>query len=40
MISAPPKPDIGRERVGDVSADDEKAAMREIDYIAKIEDER
>ena len=35
-----PEADIGRERVGDVAADDEEAAMGEIDDVAEVEDQR
>src|SRR5712671_5873576 len=35
-----PETDIGRDGVGDVAADDEKSAMREIDDVAQVENER
>ena len=35
-----PEADIGRDRIGDVAADDEKSAMGEIDDVAQIENER
>jgi hypothetical protein len=35
-----PEADIGRDRVGDVTADDEEAAMGKVDHVAQIEDER
>ena len=35
-----PEADIGRDRVGDVAADDEKSAVGEIDDVAQIEDQR
>ena len=35
-----PEADIGRDRVGDIAADDEKSAMGEIDDVAQVEDER
>ncbi len=35
-----PEADIGRDRIGDVSADDEKPAVGEIDHVAQVEDQR
>ena len=35
-----PEADIGGDGIGDVAADDEKAAMGEIDDVAQIEDQR
>jgi hypothetical protein len=35
-----PEADIGRDRIGDVAADDEKATVCEIDDVAQIEDQR
>src|SRR5262249_27107720 len=35
-----PESQIGLERVGDIAADDQKAAMRKVDDVREIEDER
>ena len=35
-----PEADIGRERVGEIAADDQEAAMREVDDVAQVEDQR
>ena len=35
-----PESQIGLERVGDITADDQKAAMREVDDVREVEYER
>ena len=35
-----PEADIGRDRIGDIAADNEKSAMSEIDDVAQVENER
>ncbi len=37
---AAPEPDVGRQRIGNVRADGEKSAVREIDDAAQVENQR